>query len=267
MPFYAPRMFEYLPDTEGILSVKCTLKEKGCKDNILLSNLDFAERTFRHSPLSKIMSLQVKGEWQCVLIGKSCDVMYTVSSEDGEGHLDGRILCRDEIHHSYINNIHFSMHSCQNEIQPCFVQAKEAAKKNIDILKVFCNKFSITYTVTFSPEKVETIKTACKFKLDSITAQGLLEKKCWMEKEKKRCRVLRAGLDHLINMYLTIPGAPKYGCTFFIEGDGETVEIVARNTSNKSSQQFILLSRDSKFSMYPPSWENIEKVEELSGSK
>ncbi|XP_017575411.1 uncharacterized protein LOC108440807 [Pygocentrus nattereri] len=248
--------FEVDPDTEGLLSVKCELKGRGCKDIVLLSNLDFAESIFRHHPLSNVITLLVKGEWQCVRIGNAEDIIYTVTSENNQGRLDGCIYCEDDVSESDIKSLHFSMHSCQNEIKSCFAQAKEVANgKNVEAVKIACNRFSLTYTIRGTPEKIVTIKTKCQFKLAPMNVEGLLERKCWMEKEKVSCNRLKAGLDHLINKYLTVPDAPKSNCKFILQGDGEIAEIISPSVSNKPQEQFVLMSNNySTITMYPPSW-------------
>ncbi|KAL7876845.1 hypothetical protein SRHO_G00034880 [Serrasalmus rhombeus] len=248
--------FEVDPDTEGLLSVKCELKGQGCKDSVLLSNLDFAESIFRHHPLSNVMTLLVKGEWQCVRIGNAEDIIYTVTSENNQGRLDGCIYCEDDVGESDVKSLHFSMHSCQNEIKSCFAQAKEAANaKNVEAVKIACNRFSLTYTIRGTPEKMVTIKTKCQFKLAPMNVEGLLERKCWMEKEKVGCKGLKAGLDHLINKYLTVPDAPKTNCKFIIQGDGEIAEIISPSVFNKPQEQFVIMSNDfSRSTMYPSSW-------------
>ncbi|KAL6488094.1 hypothetical protein MHYP_G00047200 [Metynnis hypsauchen] len=250
------RKFKVDPDTEGILSVKSELKGQGCKDSVLLSNLDFAESIFRHHPLSKAMSLLVKGEWQCVRIGSAEDIIYTITSENNQGRLDGCIYCEDDVSESDIKSIHFSMHSCQDEIKSCFAQAKEAVNaKNVEVVKIACNRFSLTYAIRATPEKMVTIKTNCRFKLAPISVEGLLERKCWMAKEKAGCKGLKAGLDHLINKYLTVPDAPKSNCKFIIQGDGEIAEIISPCVSNKPQEQFILMNTEyTGIAMYPPSW-------------
>ncbi|XP_049337482.1 uncharacterized protein LOC125802971 [Astyanax mexicanus] len=245
--------FEFQPDIEGILSVKSELKEKDCEDKVLLSNLDYAESIFRNSLLSSSMRLVVVGEWQCVRIGTADDLIYTVVLEGGHVHLDSYIYCSDYVGESDIQSIHFSMHCCQNEAKSCFQQAKEAAKASkVQALKIVCNRFSVLYTSTNSPEKIVTIKTKCEFTFSFITVEGLLKRKCWMEKEMANRKVLLAGIEHLIKMFLTLPNPPKYNCKFIIQGDGEMIEI---STSNKSQEYIILMDSESqKVSMYPSSW-------------
>ncbi|KAI4884757.1 hypothetical protein NFI96_000848 [Prochilodus magdalenae] len=126
--------FDVRPDTQGILSVK--LKQKNCQDYNLLSALDLAERTFRNNPLSRDISLVVVGDCQCVRIGEADDIIYTVTGEQGHGRVDGCVYCDGVVSKSDVKSIHFSMHSCQNEVKSCFVEATEAAQdENVEALK------------------------------------------------------------------------------------------------------------------------------------
>lgn len=250
----APETFEVRPDTEGILSVKQKLKEKECKDTVLLSNLDISERVFRHNPLNEAMTLQVKGQWQCLRIGKVGGVIYTVSSEDGKTCTDCRVYCDgDVVADADIKSIYFSVHSCQNQSRSCFTEAKDAVKSKHQALKITCNNFSITFTTKGVPDEIKMIETKCQFKLRYITAEGLLERKCWMEKEKANCQELVACLDFLIEKYLNNPEYPGSVCRFILQGNKEMAEIISENPCNKTMQQYIVICvKYHKVSIYPP---------------
>lgn len=217
------------------------LKESACKDDILLSNLEFSERVFRHNPLNKAMTLQVKGEWRILRIGKTDNLIYTVSSEDEETRID---CCsytdNDVISEADIKNIHFIVHSCQNESRSCFAQAKDAVKAKHQALKIICNKFSITYTTKVQPEDIEIIENKWQFNLPHITAEGLLEKNSWMKKEKTKCYDLIECLSYLIEKYLTTSDGPESNCSFILQGSKERVEIISDLPNNQPRKQFIV---------------------------
>lgn len=230
------------------------LKESACRDYVLLSNLEFSERVFRHNPLNKAMTLQVKGEWRILRIGKSNNLIYTVSSEDGETRIDCCIYTEnDVIKEADIKNIHFIVHSCQNESRSCFTQAKDAVKVEHQALKVTCNKFSITYTAKGQPEDMKMIQTKCQLTLPHITAEGLMEKKSWMKKEKTKCYDLIVGLDYLIEKYLTTSEAPESNCSFILQGSEERIEIISDLPNNQPRKQFnVKIGRNLKVEVYPP---------------
>lgn len=229
------------------------LKAKACKDDFLLSNLDVAERIFRHSPLSTAITLQVKGQWQCVRIGIDDNVIYTVSSEGSQARIDCCVSCSDDkVTSEDIKSIHFSVHSCQNEIRSCFTEAKGAVSSKPLALKITCNRFSITYVTLNVPDEMKMIETKCQFKLYSMTAEELLKRKCWMEKEKANCQELIACLDYLIQKYLTVPEAPKYNCRFVLQGNKEMAEIISQGSTNQLMKEYVLMSgKYANISMYP----------------
>lgn len=233
--------------------MKQELKAKACKDDVLLSNLDVSECVFRHNPLNKAMTLQVKGQWQCLRIGKVDSVIYTVSSEDCQTRIDCLIYCSDYVVKSAdIKSIHFSMHSCQNQSRSCFTEAKDAVSSKHQALKITCNRFSITYTTMGIPDEIKMIKTKCQFNLHFMTVEGLLERKCWMEKEKTNCHELIACLAYLIEQYLTIPEAPESNCRFILQGNKEMAEIISGIPTNEPMKQYIVMcGKYSKISMYP----------------
>lgn len=238
------------PDTQGILSVKQKLKEKACKDNVLLSNLDISERMFRHNPLDEAMTLQVKSEWQCLKIGKVGGVIYTVSTDDGQTRIDCCVYCDgDAVVDADVKSIYFSVHSCQNQMRSCFTEAKDVVGSKHQALKITCNRFSITFTIRGVPDEIKTIETKCQFKLRYITAEGLLERKCWMQKEKTN-RHLIACLDFLIEKYLNTSEYPESNCRFILQGNKEMAEILSESPC---TQQYIVICDEySKVSIYPP---------------
>ncbi|XP_026864040.1 uncharacterized protein LOC113576263 [Electrophorus electricus] len=245
--------FDLQPDTEGILSVKRKMKEREGTDILLLSNLDFAEKIMRHSPLSKVSTLLVKSDRQCVRIGKADNIIYTVTSEDGQRCVDCLVYCLDYVTAFDISSIHFSVHSCQDEITSCFTQANNAlSEKRLEALRIECNRFAVMYTTRGLPRKIVTIKTKCRFLLDSVTVEALLERKCWLQKEKAHCTELKACLDYLIEKYLTTSGAPKGKCKFILQGDGEIVDIVAKDILANFEQYVLMSKENSGVSMYPP---------------
>lgn len=226
----------------------------GHKDDVLLSLLDFSERVFRHHPLNKAMTLQVKGQWKILRIGKADNLIYTVSSQDGEARIDCCVYTdNDVIKDADIKNIHFIMHSCQNESRSCFTEAKDAVRANYPALKITCNKFSITYTTVGEPEDIKMIQTKCQFNLPQMTAEGLLERKCWMKKEKSSSSDLIACLSHLIQKYLTTSEAPESNCSFILQGFKERVEIISDLPNNQPRKRYIVMNEiGSKVTIYPP---------------
>lgn len=254
-PYFSfSRTFNVHPDTEGILSVKQRLKEQACKDNILLSNLDFSEFVFRHNPLNNDVTLQVIGQWMVLRIGIVDSVIYTVSSKDGQTRIDCCVYSDHEfITDDDVKSIHFSMHSCQNQSRSCFTEAKSAVRFNHKALKITCNKFSITYTTHGIPDKIEMIETKCQFNISYITAERLLERKCWMQKEKTNCHELIACLNYVIEKYLTMPAAPKQNCRFILQGNNEMAEIISDIPNKLNRKQYIVMcGKFSEVSMYPP---------------
>ncbi|XP_027022448.1 uncharacterized protein LOC113655833 [Tachysurus fulvidraco] len=248
-------VFEVFPDTEGILSVKKELEESSCKDRDLLSNLDFSESVFRHNPLNKAMTLQVKGQWRCLRIGKDHSVIYTVSSEGRQTRIDCCVYCdNDEIQSSDIKSIHFSVHSCQNQSRSCFTAAKAALEFGDQALKITCNRFSITYTTHGVPDEIKLIQTKCQFNLPCVTAESLLEIKCWMQKEKTNCNELIACIDYLVQKYLTSPAnVPSSHCRFVLQGDKEMAEIISEDDDMEPMKEYVVIYEGfSKVRVYPP---------------
>ncbi|GAA6074269.1 uncharacterized protein LOC113655833 [Tachysurus ichikawai] len=248
-------VFEVYPDTQGILSVKKGLEKSSCKDSVLLSNLDFSESVFRHNPLNKAMTLQVKGQWQCLRIGKDHSVIYTVSSEDQQTRIDCCVYCdNDKIESSDIKSIHFSVHSCQNQSRSCFTAAKAALESSDQALKITCNRFSITYTTHGVPDEIKVIQTKCRFNLLCVTPEALLERKCWMQKEKTNCNELIACISYLVQKYLTSPeNVPKCNCRFILQGDKEMVEIISEDESFEPTKEYVVICEGySKVRVYPP---------------
>lgn len=244
------------PNTEGIMSVRNDLQKKKCTDSILLSNLAFAESVFRNHPLKGSSKLLVKGEYSYVQIGDNEEKIFTVTLEDQKPHLN---LCiydsqGPKIKKCNIKFRHFFGHSCQDEITSCFVQAREAVPADgVNLLQITCNRFSIIYTTPFV-DLIKTVTTKCQFKLETITVEGLLERKIWLQKEKSTSNELIACLDHLIKLYLTTPDAPKNNCRFIIHGNKEIVRIFS---SGEQSEKAYLLQCEgySRVSMFPPAWE------------
>lgn len=245
---------------DSTLSAKKELMDNGCTDEVLGANLDFAERVFEHSQLYNEVTLLVKGQWQSVQIGSDEDVTYIVSSEDGQPRIDCTVSCSDLISPEDVKKLHFSVHSCQDESKSCFKQAQAAVQSTLHELKITCNRFTITYMVMYSDlsiyeKKYLSIKTSCNFHLAQITAKGLLEKKCWLEKEKPKCSELKKCLDFLIKKYLTMPEAPTSNCKFILQGDKEMLEITSPHPDVKYLNEYILINEScSNVSMFPPDW-------------
>lgn len=244
------------PNTEGIMSVRNDLQKNKCTDRILLSNLAFAESVLRNHPLKGSSKLLVKGEYSYVQIGDSEEKVFTVTLEDKEIHLN---LCIHDSQGPKVNkyNIkacHFFGHACQDEITSCFDQAKEAVPADgVHLLHITCNRFSIIYTTEFV-NLIKTVTTKCQFKLENITAEGLLERKIWLQKEKSTSHELIECLDHLIKLYLTTPDAPKNNCRFIIHGNKEIVRIFS--SGEHCEKEYVLQHEGySKLSMFPPAWE------------
>lgn len=236
---------------ENILSVKRELKENNITDSTLLSNLDFAERFFRDHPLKQSSKLVVKGDYFCVQIGDDATYVFTVTSEDNQTHVDVFTLSRNNKIFSIEANA-FYHHTCQDEIKSCFTQAQEAVtKEDLTSLHIKCNRFSVTYATRYKGP-CTTVETKCRLKLENITAEGLLYKKVWLQKEKPTCHGLIACLDHLITQYLTAPDAPKSNCSFIIHADKEVMRIT---TGEQDEREYVLLHNGKGFSMYPPSWQ------------
>ncbi|XP_016429972.1 uncharacterized protein LOC107757109 [Sinocyclocheilus rhinocerous] len=214
---------DFHPNMENILSVKRELKENNISDSILLSNLDFAERFFRDHPLKEYSKLVVKGDYFCVQIGGDVTYVFTVTSEDNQTYVHVFILARNKI--ISIDANQFYHHSCQDEIKSCFTQALEAVTdEDLTSLHIICNRFSVMYSTRYRGPR-STVETKCQLKLENITAESLLNKKVWLQKEKATCHGLIACLDHLIIQYLTTPDAPKSNCSFIIHADKEVMRI------------------------------------------
>ncbi|KAK7148420.1 hypothetical protein R3I93_012676 [Phoxinus phoxinus] len=242
----------FQPDTENIMSVVHDLKENNFSDNTLLSNLDFAERFLRDHPLKKKSKLLVKGNYLCVQIGQSNETIFTVTSENNQACVH---VC---IHNIYdrkvtmysINAGHFFNHSCQDEFKSCFTQAQEAVNEGLPRLHIKCNRFSITYTSESSNPAGPTVETKCHLKLESLTAEGLLNKKVWLQKEKPACHGLIACLDYLIKQYLTAIYSLGSSYGFVIYADKEIIKITSGE--NVSRQYVLLHDNDEGVSMFPP---------------
>ncbi|XP_076841876.1 uncharacterized protein LOC143485995 [Brachyhypopomus gauderio] len=235
--------FDVQPDTEGILSITHKLKERGGTESLLLSNLDFAVKMMRLSPISKISTLLVKGDGQYVRIGKDDSITYTITSEGGNRRVDCLVYVDSDynlVNHSHITGVHFSMHSCQDERQSCFKQAKDALiNGRHPALRIECNRFSVTYTIRSVPWDIMTIQTRCHFSLSPLDVEGLLKRKCWLQKEKAPCPELIACMDHLIEKYLTASHPPTKDVRFLLQGDGEVVSIISSDIS-ENYEQYIL---------------------------
>ncbi len=244
----------FQPNLENIMSVKRDLKERDITDNTLISNLDFGERFLRDHPLKLSSKLVVKGDYSCVQIGENVKYVFTVTSENNQTYMNFSIFDGyfDKISKFSIEANHFFNHSCQDEMKSCFTQAQEAvAKKSLTRLHIICNRFSFTYTTKYS-DPCTTVETKCLLKLEDITAEGLLNKKVWLQKEKPACPGLIACLDHLIIQYLTTPDAPKNNCRFIIHADKEVMRITA---GEKDERVYVLLHDGKGLTMYPPTWQ------------
>ncbi|XP_016325416.1 uncharacterized protein LOC107675539 [Sinocyclocheilus anshuiensis] len=241
----------FQPDTESIMSVMHELKEKNLTDNTLLSNLDFAERFFRDHPLKPYSKLLVKGNYSCVQIGQNDMQVFNVTSENNQTYIS--VFVHDpfdeEIKKSFIEARHFFNHSCQDEIKSCFTQAQEAVtKEDLTRLHIKCNRFSVTYATRFSGP-CTTVETKCQLKLENLTAEGLLNKKVWLQKEKPTCPGLIACLDHLIKQYLTTIICRWYSYRFVIHADKEMIRITSCNEKEK---EYVLIHDHEGVSMFPP---------------
>ncbi|ROL49643.1 hypothetical protein DPX16_15969 [Anabarilius grahami] len=232
------------------MSVMRELKENNFSDNTLLSNLDFAERFLRNHPLQQNSKLLVKGNYSCVQIGASKQVIFTVTSENKQ------VLVNVCIHNMYtgtfskdsIDACHFFNHSCQDEFKSCFTQAQEAVpKEGLTRLDIICNRFSVTYSTKFHGPG-PTVETKCQLKLDNITAESLLSKKVWLQKEKPTCHGLISCLDFLIKQYLTRSSALKYCYRFVIHADNEIIKITS---GENVTREYVLLHDHEGVSMYP----------------
>lgn len=236
------------PFTENIMSVMYELKKKKFMDNTLFSNLDFAERFLRDHPLRNDLKLLVKGNYSCVQMGKSRDYVFTVASKNNRTYVNVRVSTYAENISVYsIDFSHFCNHTCQDETKSCFTQAKEAVPKGgLRRLHIICNRFSVTYISKFDGPG-PTVETKCQLKLENLTAEGLLNKKTWLLKEKPTCHGLIACLNHLLKHYLTNP-APSYSYRFVLHGDNETVIFTS---GEKNEEECVLLHDHEGVSMYP----------------
>ncbi|XDV50483.1 hypothetical protein PO909_019535 [Leuciscus waleckii] len=238
----------FQPVTENIMSVMHDLKEKNFSDNTLLSNLDFAERFLRDHPLNKNSKLLVKGNYSCVQIGQCKDTLFTVTSENNQACVN---VCIHNRFENYVRNYSinaFFNHSCQDEFNSCFTQAQEAVNENVSKLHIKCNRFSVTYT-SESRDPGTTVETECHLKLESLTAEGLLNKKVWLQKEKPTCHGLIACLDYLIKQYLTTRTDLKFCYRFVIHADKEIIKITSGENVTK---EYVLLHDNKGVSMFPP---------------
>lgn len=236
---------------ENIMSVMHDLKEKNFSDNTLLSNLDFAERFLRDHPLKKNSKLLVKGNYSCVQIGQSKETFFTVTSENNQACVNVRI---HNIHRKVlkcsIDARHFFNHSCQDEFNSCFTQAQEAVdEEGLSRLHIKCNRFSVTYSSEYSNPGT-TVETKCHLKLESLTAEGFLNKKVWLQKEKPTCHGLIACLDYLIKQYLTTNISLRFCYRFVIHADKEIIKITSGENVNR--EHVLLHDNDEGVSMFPP---------------
>ncbi len=224
------------------------LKTKNITDRNLFSNLDFAERFFRNHPLKQYSKLLVKGNYSCVQMGQKDNQVVTITSENNQVYVNVYIHDRFEEKITLIEAMHFFNHSCQDEMKSCLTQAQEAlAKKSLTRLHIICNRFSFTYT-TQSRGPCATVETKCLLKLENLTAEGLLNKKVWLQKEKPGCPGLIACLDHLIKQYLTTTSTIRKSYRFIIHADKEIIRI----TSGKENESECVLMYDHEgVSMFP----------------
>ncbi|KAI7805878.1 hypothetical protein IRJ41_020935, partial [Triplophysa rosa] len=245
---------DLVPDTAEIMYVMHELKEKKCTDSTLLSNLDFAECFLREHPLHRFSMLLVKGNGLCVEIGNSQSIVFTVSSDSQHNtYVNLNIYSYNKVCRETIVESHFFGHSCQDEIQSCFIQAREAVPESgLNRLTIKCNRFTIIYTNNKISQH-KTLETKCQFKLQTITVEGLLERKIWLQKEKATSHGLIACVDHLIKLYLTTSDAPKTECRFILHADKEVIRIVS--LGNLQNREYVLLYDDAGVSMFPPTWQ------------
>lgn len=216
--------------------------------------MDFAERFLRDHPLKLSSKLVVKGDNSCVQIGGDVNCVFTVTSENNQTYINVSFFdgCLDTVSRLYFHADFFFNHSCQDEMKSCFTQAQEViAKKSPRRLQIICNRFSVTYSTKYS-DLCTTVETKCQLKLENITAEGLLNKKAWLQKEKPACHGLIACLDHLIIQYLTTPDAPKNNCRFIIYANKEVMRIT---TGDQDEREYVLLHDGKGLSMYPPTWQ------------
>ncbi len=224
------------------------LKTKNITDINLFSNLDFAERFLRDHPLKQSSKLLVKGNYSCVQMGQNDKQVVTVTSENNQVYVNVCIHDRLEKKITFIEARHFFNHSCQDEIKSCFTQAQEAvAKESLTRLRIICNRFSVTYTTRFKGP-CATVETKCQLKLDNLTAEGLLNKKVWLQKEKPGCPGLIACLDHLIKQYLTTSNTIWNSYRFIINADKEII-IITSGAENES--EYVLIYDHEGVSMFP----------------
>lgn len=254
---------DLVPGTASIMYVVHELKKNKCTDSTLLSNLDFAEVFLREHPLNKFSKLLVKGNGsgQCVEIGNSQSKVFTVSSDTHHNtYINLYIYSYNKVNKESIIQSHFFGHSCQDESKSCFMQAREAVPDSgLDRLTIKCNRFSIIYT-NDSLNVHKTVETKCQLILQSENiAEGLLEKKIWLQKEKPNCHGLIACLDHLIKLHLDTP--PIHNCRFIIHADNEIISIVSYLRQIFVSTlfptrltEYVLLCDNTGVSMFP-SWE------------
>lgn len=241
----------FQPNTESIMSVMHELKTKNIADRNLFSNLDFAERFFRNHPLKLSSKLLVKGNYSCVQMGQNNNQVVTVTSENNQTYVNVCVHDQAEktITSSLIASRHFFNHSCQDEIKSCFTQAHEAvAKEGLTRLHITCSRFSVTYTTRYRGP-CATVETKCQLKLENLTAEGLLNKKVWLQKEKPTCHGLIACLDHLIKQYLTKSSSFYYSYRFIIHADKEIIRITS---GEEKERECVLIHDNEGVSMFPP---------------
>ncbi len=224
------------------------LKTKNITDRNLFSNLDFAERFFRNHPLKLYSKLLVKGNYSCVQMGQNDNQVVTVTSENNQTYVNVCIHDQLEKKITFIEATHFFNHSCQDEMKSCFTQAQEAvAKESLTRLHIICNRFSVTYTTRYKGP-CATVETKCQLKLENLTAEGLLNKKVWLQKEKPTCPGLLACLDHLIKQYLTTSSSILYSYRFIIHADKEIIRITS---GEEKERECVLIHDHEGVSMFP----------------
>ncbi|ROL52981.1 hypothetical protein DPX16_0105 [Anabarilius grahami] len=236
------------------MSVMHDLKEKNFSDNTLLSNLDFAERFLQYHPLKQNSKLLVKGNYSCVQIGDSEQVIFTVRSENNQVFVN---VCIHDIYGGKVSKdsitaCHFFNHSCQDEFKSCFTQAQEAVpKEGLTSLHVICNRFSVTYSTPFQGPGL-TVETKCRLKLENMTAVSLLNKKVWLQKEKPTCHGLIECVHYLTKQCLTASISPWFCYGFVIHADKEIIKI---SQGKNVTKEYVLLHDHEGVTMFPPTLE------------
>ncbi len=248
LSFFLSCYRNFQPTTESIMSVIHELKKKKIADNTLISNLDFAERFFREHPLKLHSKLVVKGGYSCVEIGWNANSVFTITSENNQTYVNVCVCDILDKTNTVIDARHFFNHSCQDEIKSCFTQAQEAvAKESLTRLHIKCNRFSVIYTSQYDG-LCATVETKCQLKLENLTAEGLLNKKVWLQKEKPTCPGLLTCLDHLVKQYLTTRFAICNSYRFILHADKEIIRITS---GKKNESECVLIHDHEGVSMFP----------------